>query len=165
MKKTLSIFAICTFFITLIAQHATNNLQLPVEDHESISENHISDAQQKDITLVRETLMDYIEGTANGNAERIKKAFHKDLNLYTVDQDQLKIRSGQKYITYFEDGKKRNRIGKIVSIDLENNAAIAKVNILMPEMKRNYTDYMMLLKIEGQWKIIHKSYTYTDMED
>ncbi|AXT49685.1 hypothetical protein D1818_02185 [Aquimarina sp. BL5] len=37
---------------------------------------------------------------------------------------------------------------------------MAKVEIDVPTRKRLYTDYMMLLKVEGKWKIIHKSYTH-----
>ena len=115
---------------------------------------------QSELELIRATLLDYIEGTANGEAERLRKAFHQDLNLYAVEGDSLRARSGQQYISYFEDGKKRNRIGNIVSIDLENNAAMAKIRVDMPGSKRLYTDYLLLLKIAGEWKIIHKSYTY-----
>ncbi len=115
---------------------------------------------QSDMDLIRATLLDYIEGTANGEADRIRRAFHKDLNLYVVEGDSLRERSGQQYISYFEDGKKRNRIGNIVSIDHENDAAMAKIRVDMPGSKRLYTDYLLLLKIAGKWKIIHKSYTY-----
>lgn len=110
--------------------------------------------------LITKALMDYMEGTANGEAARIKDAFHADLNLYAIDENKLLARSGQKYISYFEDGKKRNRVGRIISIDYEHNAAVAKIEILMPDMKRIYTDYLLLLNVEGKWQIIHKSYTY-----
>ncbi len=109
--------------------------------------------------LIRETIMHYIEGTANGEPERIKKAFHKDLNLYTSDKGQLKVRSGEKYISYFKEGQKVNRVGKIISIDFEQNAAMAKAEIIFPD-KRIFTDYFLLLKLENEWKIIHKSYTW-----
>lgn len=116
--------------------------------------------ETSDHELITQSLMDYLEGTADGQPERIKRAFHTDLNLYTVENNSLKTRSGQKYITYFKEGEKKNRIGRIVSIDYENNAASAKIEILMPDSKRLYTDYLLLLKEEGHWKIIHKSYTY-----
>ena len=110
---------------------------------------------------IEKTLLDYIEGTANGEPDRLKKAFHPDLNLYTVDENgDIKARSGQKYIEIFTDGKKRNRIGKIISIDYENNAAMAKIEVDMPGMKRMYTDYLLLLKSKDGWKIVHKSYTF-----
>lgn len=115
-----------------------------------------------EIKQIKSVLMDYIDGTAEGEPERIKNAFHSDLNLYTVDADSLKVTSGRKYISYFENRKKRNRVGSIVSIDYENDAAMAKIEILMPAMKRIYTDYLLLLKVNGKWKIIHKSYTYVD---
>ncbi len=114
---------------------------------------------QSDKDQITETLLHYIEGTANGAPDRIKKAFHKDLNLYSISNDTLSIRSGKKYIGYFKEGQKRERVGKIVSIDVVNDAAIAKVEIDVPTRKRLYTDYMMLLKVKGAWKIIHKSYT------
>lgn len=119
-----------------------------------------SESNTSEMELIRKTLMDYIEGTANGEPERIKRAFHEDLNLYTVEGDNLRARSGQTYISYFKEGQKANRIGNIVAIDYENDAASAKVTVHMPDMKRRYTDYFLLLKVKGAWKIIHKTYTY-----
>ena len=119
-----------------------------------------TDQNPTEIKAIKAVLMDYIDGTAEGEPDRIRNAFHSDLNLYTVDADSLKVLSGQKYISYFENRKKRNRIGEIISIDYENDAAMAKIEILMPAMKRIYTDYLLLLKVGGKWKIIHKSYTY-----
>lgn len=115
-----------------------------------------------ELEQITATLMDYIEGTAEGDPERIDRAFHSDLNLYTVDSDTLKTLSGKKYISYFENRQKRNRLGKIVSIDYENDAASAKIEVIMPARKRIYTDYLLLLKVEGHWKIIHKSYTFKE---
>jgi len=115
---------------------------------------------QTDKDQITTTLLDYIEGTAQGIPQRIKNAFHKDLNLYTISNDTLSSIDGKKYIEYFKKGQQRDRIGKIIAIDVVNNAAMAKVEINTPSKKRLYTDFMMLLKIKGQWKIIHKSYTY-----
>lgn len=126
----------------------------------TISGLSIAQEDQSDIEQIRKTLMDYIEGTANGEPERLRDAFHEDLNLYSVAGDSLRPLSGQTYIGYFEDRKPRNRIGRIISIDYENDAAIGKIEILMPARKRVYTDYLLLLKLKGKWKIIHKSFTF-----
>lgn len=109
---------------------------------------------------IEETLMHYIEGTANGEPKRLQKAFHPDFNLYSVANDSLKIWRGQEYIGNFKEGKKSNRVGRILFVDIENDAATAKVEILMPERQRNYTDYFLLLKYESEWKIIHKSFSW-----
>ncbi|MCC9073251.1 nuclear transport factor 2 family protein [Flavobacterium sp. F-65] len=109
---------------------------------------------------ISKILMDYIEGTANGEPEKLEKAFYPDFNLYTVtEKDSLRIRSGKKYISNIKKGEKLNRIGRIISIDYENNAAMAKAEIVIPD-KMIFTDYFLLLKYEGKWKIIQKSYTW-----
>ncbi len=109
--------------------------------------------------MIRETLTHYIEGTANGEPERLKIAFHPDFKLYTVIKDSLWIRSGKKYISNVKKGKKINRVGRIINIDIENNAASAKAEIVIPGW-RIYTDYFLLLKYKGSWKIVQKSYSF-----
>ncbi len=117
---------------------------------------------KSDIEQITETLTDYIEGTANGEPERLRKAFHPDFNLYAVDdKNVLLIRSGEKYILGVKKGEKANRIGRIVAIDHEKDAATAKVEIVVPNW-RIFTDYFLLIKYEGSWKIVHKSYTWRD---
>lgn len=118
---------------------------------------------ENEIDQIKDTLLDYIEGTASGEAERLDRAFHQDLNLYHVSSDDsLVVWPGSGYINNFRDGRKRNRIGKIVNIDYSNDAASAKIEVDMPGLKRLYTDYLLLLKIGGEWKIIHKTFTYED---
>lgn len=116
---------------------------------------------EPDIAQITTTLMNYIDGTANGDPEKLKKAFHPDFNLYTTERDSLKIRSGEKYISNVKVGEKSNRIGRIISIDFEKDAAIAKAEIVIPNW-RIFTDYFLLLKYEGSWKIVHKSYTWRE---
>jgi len=50
---------------------------------------------QNEIAQITETLMNYIDGTANGEPNKLKKAFHPDFNLYTISNDSLRIRSGE----------------------------------------------------------------------
>jgi len=107
------------------------------------------------------TLMDYIDGTGNGEPERLRKAFHPDFNLYTVTQDTLWIRDGEKYIANVKAGEKTSRIGRIISIDYEKDAAMAKAEIVIPGW-RIFTDYFLLLKYQGSWKIVQKSYTWRE---
>ncbi|QHI35453.1 hypothetical protein IMCC3317_07990 [Kordia antarctica] len=120
---------------------------------------------QTEIEKITTTLTHYIEGTANGEPERIAKAFHPDLNLYYVDGDSIKGRSGKRYIENFVQGVKKNRIGRIISIDYENDAAMAKAEIIMPKSKKRYIDYFLLLKEKGEWKIVHKSYTHHKFQE
>lgn len=117
---------------------------------------------KSEIEKITETLMDYIEGTANGEPERLQKAFHPDFNLYTVTkEDSLRIRSGAEYISNVKVGEKSTRVGRIIFIDFEKDAAIAKAEIVIPNW-RIFTDYFLLMKYEGSWKIVQKSYTWKE---
>jgi len=122
--------------------------------------NAQTENSKTEIEQITETLMDYIEGTANGEPDRLRKAFHPDFNLYSVTkEDSLRIWTGKDYVGKIKVGEKNNRIGRIISIDFEKDAAIAKAEIVIPNW-RIFTDYFLLLKYEGSWKIVHKSYTW-----
>jgi len=128
----------------------------------NLATNAQTENSKSDIEQITETLLDYIEGTANGEPDRLKKAFHPDFNLYTVtEKDSLRIRSGKEYIANIKAGEKSNRIGRIISIDYEKDAASAKAEIVIPNC-RIFTDYFLLLKYEGSWKIVQKSYTWRE---
>jgi hypothetical protein len=122
------------------------------------TENSKSEIEQ--ITL---TLMNYIDGTANGEPDKLREAFHPDFNLYSVTkEDSLRVWSGKDYVQGIKEGEKSNRIGRIISIDYEKDAAIAKAEIVIPNW-RIFTDYFLLVKYGGSWKIVHKSYTWREI--
>ena len=61
--------------------------------------------------------------------------------------------------------KDRNqpRYDRIISIDISGpEAALAKVQTAYGD--RFFTDYLSLLKIEGRWQIITKTFTYVLLE-
>lgn len=122
-----------------------------------------TNASKTDRDQITETLLDYIVGTANGEPDRLKKAFHPDFKLYAVtDAKELLIRSGTQYIADIKTGEKNSRVGRILSIDVENDVATAKAEILIPGF-RIYTDYFMLVKYQNNWKIVQKSYTWKEV--
>lgn len=132
-------------FILLLFIVGTSNLQ----------------AQEKsEMEQITATLNDYIQGSTNGQPRRLKRAFHPDLNLYYAKEGQLKTWSGEDYIKDTKEGQPTGEIGKIISIDYENDIAVAKVQITDPKSTgQPYIDYFMLVKIEKGWTIIHKMFT------
>ena len=118
-----------------------------------------------EIRAIAAVLTDYIEGTEQSDQERLRKAFHPEFKLYTVnDKDSLWIRDGQQYINNFKPGQKNNRPGKILQIDYEKEAAQAKAEIYFPN-GRIYTDYFLLMKYEDSWKIVQKSYSWRHRDE
>ena len=134
-------------FFTLLLVVATLNL------------NAQERSEKTEIEKISATLTDYIEGSTNGQPDRLKKAFHPDLNLYYAKDGELKTWSGKAYIADTKEGKPTGEIGKIISIDYENDIATAKVQISDPKGNTAYIDYFMLVKIKDHWTIVHKMFT------
>lgn len=117
-------------------------------------------SQSSENDLVRVPLENYIKGHATGDGEYMKKAFHTEGNLVFVRDGKIATRSFADYISGFSgrpaaDEAQRKR--SIESIDVVGNAAVAKIILDYPTAK--LTDYMSLLKINGEWKIVNKVFT------
>jgi len=114
---------------------------------------------QTDAALVRVPLENYIKGHATGDGEYMKKAFHTEGNLIFVRDGKYTTRSFTDYIAGFTgkpaaDEKDRKRA--IEAVDITGNAAVARIVLDYPTVK--FVDYMTLLKINGEWKIVNKSF-------
>lgn len=110
---------------------------------------------------IQAVVQKYLDGTANGQPELVSEAFLPSLEVqYLGDGDQLKRRAGPDYINRITPGETVPRYGRIVSIDATEKSAMVKVEI--DWMDRLYTDYMLLLKVEGEWRIANKVATWTE---
>jgi hypothetical protein len=102
----------------------------------------------------------YLRGHATGAAEFFRQAFHPEARLYWIKDGQLASRTSAEYIagakgSPADDEARRRR--RIVSLDVTNDAAVAKIDLDYPD--RHLVDYLALLKIEGRWKIVNKIFT------
>lgn len=123
-----------------------------------------SSNSETETDLIHKPLMDYIEGTSNGNQDQVRKAFHQDLNLYSIRNGELRVWFGQDYISGITEGRATGRTGEILFTDFENDIAIAKAEIIIPNRDAPFIDYFLMAKIEGNWNIIHKGYTVKTSE-
>jgi hypothetical protein len=119
-------------------------------------------AQQRsaDDASVRKTIEDhYFKAHSTGDGAVLKGTFIDDGKMMWVQDGQLRIRTSADYISGFRgtpsaDEAKRRR--RVVMTDVSGDAAIAKVELDYPDAL--VTDYFTLLKIGGEWKIVHKSF-------
>jgi hypothetical protein len=101
----------------------------------------------------------YLQAHATGDPEFIRKAFHRDARITAFRDGKLLNLSTEEFAGRFsgkaaDDEERRKRT--IESIDITGNAAIAKIVLDYPSVK--FVDYMTLLKIDGEWKIVNKSF-------
>ena len=116
-------------------------------------------AQNSEEAAIRETIDQYFQGHATGNGEHFRKAFHTDAKLFFIRDGKLTQWTSEEYISRASgkpaaDEARRKRT--IDSIDIAGNAAMVKVTLDYPAVI--FTDYMSMLKIDGQWKIINKTF-------
>jgi hypothetical protein len=114
-------------------------------------------AQDKETEMAKIPLNNYLQGHATGNPEFILKAFYKDARIMSFRNGKLGNLGVEEFAKLFngtaaKDEATRKRT--IESIDISGNAAIAKIVLDYPGIK--FVDYMSLLKIDGEWKIVNK---------
>jgi hypothetical protein len=108
---------------------------------------------------VRVPLENYLKGHATGNPAFMKKAFHTEGKLIFIREGKYATRTFEEYINGMsgkpaDDEAKRKRW--IESVDIAGNAAVGKIILDYPNGR--FVDYMTLLKIDGEWKIVNKSF-------
>lgn len=116
-------------------------------------------ADEKEKEAVRIPLENYLKGHETGKAEYMKKAFHTEGNLIFIREGKYSTRSFQEYIGGMKGEAAKdeaNRKRYIESIDVAGNAAVGKIVLDYPTVK--FIDYMSLLKIDGEWKIVNKTF-------
>jgi hypothetical protein len=109
---------------------------------------------------VRAALEHYLLGHATGDGAHHAMAFHDVANLYWIRDGELATRTSADYIAGApgepaEDEAERRR--EITMVDVTGDAAVARIVLDYPDAV--LTDYMSLLKIDGEWKIVNKIFT------
>jgi len=116
-------------------------------------------AEDRDEAGVRAAVEHYLRGHATGLGEHHRRAFHPEAKLFFTREGRLAQMTSEEYISRSpgrpaaDEAERRRRIA---SVDVTGDAAVAKVVLEYPQV--TFTDYMSLLKIEGEWKIVNKTF-------
>lgn len=99
---------------------------------------------------------------------KLKQIFHERCHLFSATDGPLSdddMETVYKRVTSRTPGSKSGevRLDRILSIDMSGpEAALVKLQIAIgPKL---FTDYLSLLKLDGRWKIVSKTYTYVARE-
>jgi hypothetical protein len=119
-------------------------------------------SNQSEEAGVREALNHYLQGQATGDGDHFRRAFYPEAKLLFVRDGKLTSVTSEEFAarangTPAADEAQRRRW--IESIDTTGDAAIAKLVLDYPDVR--FVDYMTLLKVDGSWRIINKSF-YAD---
>jgi hypothetical protein len=115
--------------------------------------------QHAEDAAVRQAIEHYFRGHATGDGQHFQKVFHPEAKLFWMRDGKFTQRTSADYIAGASgkpapDEAQRKR--SIESIDITGNAAVVKVLLDYPNAR--LTDYMSMLKIDGEWKIVNKTF-------
>ncbi|PKV51428.1 protease I [Aquimarina sp. MAR_2010_214] len=112
-------------------------------------------AQESDKVLIKKTVTYYLDGGTNNDFETLKKAFHSNATMKFISKNGYKeVNALEFFKKVIKPGPKQNRKTNVVSIDVTGNAAQAKLEIEYETF--SFIDYMNLLKVDGEWKVVSK---------
>lgn len=113
-----------------------------------------------EIEDIERALQYYLDGHATGDATVMAQAFHPSARLQFMIDGEYSTRTLEQYLGGMRGSPQpdeADRRRRVVSIDYVRDAAVAKIELDYPGAL--ITDYMQLLKVEGEWKIVNKIFT------
>ena len=116
--------------------------------------------QTDERALARKPLEAYLQGHATGDAAHMRRAFLPTAHVEGMRDGKFVSRTLEEYLAGFNGkpaGDEAQRRRRIDTIDISGNAAMARVNLDYPATV--LTDYFVLLKVDGEWKIANKVWT------
>lgn len=113
--------------------------------------------QAAENAAARVPLENYIQGHATGNGDFMRKAFHTEAKVMAFRDGKLTNITSEEFASRFTgkpaaDEAQRKRV--IESVEITGNAGVGKIVLDYPTVK--FTDYMSLLKVGEEWKIVNK---------
>lgn len=114
---------------------------------------------------VRAAVQHYLIAHATGDGSHHEMVFHPEAKLFWVRDGALNTRTSAEYIAGSpgkpaDDEDQRRR--EITMVDVTGDAAVAKVVLDYPNAL--FTDYMSLLRVDGEWRIVNKTFTVRPKE-
>jgi hypothetical protein len=121
---------------------------------------YFASAQSSDsaeTAAARVPLENYLQGHATGNGDFMRKAFHPEAKVMAFRDGKLMNITSVEFASRFNgkpaaDEAQRKR--RIESVEISGNAGVGKIVLDYPTVK--FTDYMSLLKVGDEWKIVNK---------
>ncbi|WP_394750197.1 nuclear transport factor 2 family protein [Spongiimicrobium salis] len=114
-------------------------------------------AQLSERELIEKTLTYYMEGGKHNDFEILKKAFHPTATMKFVADTYTEVKALEFFKERMVKGTLIKRVNRIHDISISGNAANARIELEYPTF--TYIDYMNLLKIDGEWKIVSKIFS------
>jgi len=120
-----------------------------------------------ELELIQQTVQYYFDGLYQSDIAKLNRAFHQNSQVIGYFQGNLLFETLEQFIEFVRATPAPSRSGeeydmRIVSIDMTGIEAMVKVQDLYLGFR--FTDYLSLLKIDGEWVIVNKTFYHEPKE-
>jgi len=120
-----------------------------------------------ELELIQQTVQYYFDGLYQSDIAKLNRAFHQNSQVIGYFQGNLLFETLEQFIEFVRATPAPSRSGeeydmRIVSIDMTEIEAMVKVEDLYLGFR--FTDYLSLLKIDGEWVIVNKTFYHEPKE-
>lgn len=116
----------------------------------------MTQAQTTATQLIETTINYYFDGLVNHKPESLEKAFTKTATMKSADGEFSEVNAIEALSAYVNANEPVKTKTSITSISVVGNAASVQLELEYETF--SYVDFMHLLKIDGEWKIVSKTY-------
>ncbi|MHA7131320.1 nuclear transport factor 2 family protein [Algoriphagus namhaensis] len=121
--------------------------------------------EQTEFNQIAETVQLYFDGMINRDKAKLDSAFIPEARLIGFRGEQFTITSYEDWSSATAAGQPRDPgsyQNTIVSIRYQGSTAVAETELYWPGIY--YYDYLTLVKIDGRWRIVNKSWSSRKLE-
>lgn len=116
-------------------------------------------ASIEEYKAVERAAMNFVKSVAEGNSEHARKLFVDEAVLFGFLDGELEHGSIEQFYRNVDNvGPDNSFKARIDVIDIEETLAVVRVQEENWGGHINFTDYLLLLKINNEWKCVAKAY-------
>lgn len=113
----------------------------------------------RDYSAVVAVVQQYVDGLRVGSVDGVAKAFHPKAVMYGFTNGELLGGPIQNLFDFVQkNGKAADIVTHLNVLAITPTTAVVRVDMEKDAIGADYNDYLTLIKIDGDWKVIAKVY-------
>lgn len=120
----------------------------------------LAQSTDREITAITHTLQLYFDGMMERDRNKLDLAFDPSARLIGYRGDNFTVTHYEEWASGTSAGTQKRDpkdfTNNLLGIEIKGYTALAKTELFWPGIY--YYDYLTLIRIDGQWKIVHKTW-------
>ena len=124
-----------------------------------ISTTGFSQSLEEEKAAIAKTIQLYFDGMMERDRAKLDQAFDPSARLIGYRGETFTVTPYEEWASGTARGEKRNPAdfsNHLIEVEVKGYTALAKTELYWPGIY--YYDYLTLIKIDGDWKIVHKTW-------